>query len=38
MNYDDDFTQETVWEQLRVMAWISFATLAIVASVLGLAL
>jgi hypothetical protein len=38
MNYDDDFTQETVWEQLRVIAWISFATLGTLAMILAVAL
>jgi hypothetical protein len=38
MNYNDEFTQETVWEQLRMIAWISFSTLGILAMILGVAL
>jgi hypothetical protein len=38
MNYNDEFTQETVWEQLRMIAWLSFATLGILAMILGVAL
>jgi hypothetical protein len=37
--YDDDkFTQETVWEQLRFMGWLSFATLVILGTILRVAL
>ena len=36
--YDVEYTQETVWEQLRVRAWISFATLGILAMILSVAL
>jgi hypothetical protein len=37
--YDDDkFTQETVWEQLRFMGWLAFATLLIVSTIIGVAL
>ena len=37
--YDDDkFTQETVWEQLRFMGWLAFATLMVVSTIMGVAL
>lgn len=37
--YDDDkFTQETVWEQLRFIGWLAFATLVIVTTIIGVAL
>jgi hypothetical protein len=35
---EDNFAQETVWEQLRVIAWISFSTLGILAMILSVAL
>jgi hypothetical protein len=38
MNYNDEFTQETVWEQLRMIAWLSFATLGILTMILSVAL
>lgn len=38
MNYNDEFTQETVWEQLRTIVWLSFATLALLGTILGVAL
>ena len=37
--YDDnEFTQETVWEQLRFMGWLAFATLVILGTMLGVVL
>jgi hypothetical protein len=38
MNYNDEFTQETVWEQLRMIAWLSFATLGVLCAILSVAL
>jgi len=38
MNYDDEFTQETVWEQLRLMWWLGIATLGVVCMILSVAL
>ena len=35
---DDVFTQETVWEQLRFMSWLAFATLMVVGTIIGIAL
>jgi len=37
MDYED-FTHETVWEQLRVIAWISTATLATLCMIMAVAL
>ena len=37
--YDDnEFTQETVWEQLRLIGWLAFATLVIVSTMIGVVL
>jgi hypothetical protein len=37
--YDnDEFTHETVWEQLRFMGWLAFGTLMILGTILGVAL
>jgi|1048.fasta_scaffold10163_4 hypothetical protein len=37
-DYDDKFTQETVWEQLRFMGWLTFAILGVIGTILSVAL
>jgi hypothetical protein len=39
--YDDNYdksTQETVWEQLRFIGWLTFATIGVLGTILSVAL